>query len=202
MDWITILPGASRSGVDQNWDHEDGIAVLGAVGGAGAAAAIFGGAEPAGAANGGSVPLGRSNAATATTSVSTTAGNGLQGVTSADEAGGVVGEDNSSTSGGCGVEGRSVNGTGVSGTTSGNNQSGVYGEDASSGGGSTAKSVATVTGLALDSSSLVLANLQNSLPGVFVEAVVPNVTNHSFQIVLSGLVPAGKTAKVAWFVVN
>ena len=65
------------------------------------------------------------------------------------------------------------------------------------------KSTATHTGVSpLKSTSLVLANLQNSLPGVYVEAVVPNVSGHSFEIVLSKAVPAGKTAKVAWFIVN
>ncbi len=63
-------------------------------------------------------------------------------------------------------------------------------------------SSATHTGVTLSSASLVLANLQNSLPGVFVEAVVPSISGHSFEIFLSTKVPAGKTAKVAWFVVN
>ncbi len=63
-------------------------------------------------------------------------------------------------------------------------------------------SSATHAGVALSSTSLVLANLQNSLPGVYVQAVVPTVSAHSFEIVLSAKVPAGKTAKVAWFVVN
>ena len=64
------------------------------------------------------------------------------------------------------------------------------------------KSTATHTSVTLASTSLVLANLQNNLPGVYVEAVVPNVSGHSFEIVLSKAVPAGKTAKVAWFIVN
>jgi hypothetical protein len=61
---------------------------------------------------------------------------------------------------------------------------------------------ATHAGVTLSSTSLVLANLQNSLPGVYVEAVVPTVSGHSFEVFLSAKVPAGKTAKVAWFVVN
>jgi hypothetical protein len=61
---------------------------------------------------------------------------------------------------------------------------------------------ANQTGVNLTSASLVLANLQNTLPKVFVEAVVPNVSGKSFEIVLSKAVPPGKTANVAWFVVN
>lgn len=65
-----------------------------------------------------------------------------------------------------------------------------------------AKTTVTVTGVALTAASLVLANLQNSLPGVFVEAVVPKVSGSSFEILLSQAVPTGKTAKIGWFVVN
>ena len=64
------------------------------------------------------------------------------------------------------------------------------------------KSTGTHASVTLASTSLVLANLQNNLPGVYVEAVVPNVSGHSFEIVLSKAVPAGKSAKVAWFIVN
>jgi hypothetical protein len=60
---------------------------------------------------------------------------------------------------------------------------------------------ATVTGVALAGTSLILATAQNSL-GVFVQAAVPNVPGSSFQIVLSKAPAAGKTATVAWFVVN
>jgi hypothetical protein len=64
------------------------------------------------------------------------------------------------------------------------------------------KKSATYTGASLTSASLVLANLQNSLPKVYVQAVVPNVSHNSFEIFLSKAVPHGQTAKVAWFVVN
>lgn len=47
------------------------------------------------------------------------------------------------------------------------------------------KTSATVTGVALTAASLVLAKLQVTLPGVFVEAVVPDVSGHSFAIYLS-----------------
>ncbi|MGH9208629.1 MAG: hypothetical protein ACRD1G_19110 [Acidimicrobiales bacterium] len=61
---------------------------------------------------------------------------------------------------------------------------------------------ATSTGATLTSTSLVLATLQNSLRGVYDQAVVPNVSGNSFEIFLSKAVPRGMTAKVAWFVVN
>jgi hypothetical protein len=60
---------------------------------------------------------------------------------------------------------------------------------------------ATVTGVSLKAASLVLATVQSSI-GVWVAAVVPNVPGHSFQVVLNKTVPATKSAKVAWFVVN
>jgi hypothetical protein len=61
---------------------------------------------------------------------------------------------------------------------------------------------ATHAGATLASTSLVLATLQNSLRGVYVQSVVPNVSGNSFEIFLSKAVPRGMTAKVAWFVVN
>ena len=64
------------------------------------------------------------------------------------------------------------------------------------------KSSVTHTGVTLTSTSLVLASLQNNIPGVYVEAVVPSVSGKSFEIVLSKKVPSEMTAKVAWFVVN
>jgi hypothetical protein len=90
-----------------------------AAAGAGAAVGLVAGAGPASAApdaNGGAVKLGDSNKATATTSVTTTAGDGLQGISSAGGGfAGVNGVDNSS--GAAGVSGTSTNGTGVSGTS-------------------------------------------------------------------------------------
>jgi hypothetical protein len=105
-----------------------------------------------------------------------------------------------------GVYGESVSGTGVSAQSTTGTALKVEGVAAFSRSGlvkvAAAKSAVTVTGVALSASSLVLATLQNSLPGVSVEAVVPNVTKGSFQIILSEAVPAGSKAKVAWFVVN
>jgi hypothetical protein len=60
---------------------------------------------------------------------------------------------------------------------------------------------AIVTGVSLKAASLVLATVQSSI-GVWVAAVVPNEPGHSFQVVLNKAVPATKSAKVAWFVVN
>jgi hypothetical protein len=53
----------------------------------------------------------------------------------------------------------------------------------------------------LTSASLVLATVQTSV-GVYVEAAVPHVSGKYFQIILNKAVPTGKTAKVAWFIVN
>lgn len=61
---------------------------------------------------------------------------------------------------------------------------------------------ATVTGVSLTASSLVLATMQNSLHGVEIQAAVPNVAGSSIEIVLKARVPAGKTAEVGWFIVN
>jgi hypothetical protein len=59
----------------------------------------------------------------------------------------------------------------------------------------------TVTGVSLRPGSLVLATVQNKA-GVSVAYVVPNVSLSKITINLNKVVPSGKTAKVAWFVVN
>jgi hypothetical protein len=60
---------------------------------------------------------------------------------------------------------------------------------------------ATVTGVALGSTSLVLATAQNLLSTVSVQAAVP-VSPTSFTINLTAAVPAGQTVTVGWFIVN
>jgi hypothetical protein len=62
------------------------------------------------------------------------------------------------------------------------------------------KSSATQTGVALTTSSLVLATMQQDKTGLYVRSAVPNVTGSSFTINLSKAVTASIT--VAWFVVN
>jgi len=62
------------------------------------------------------------------------------------------------------------------------------------------KSTITKTGVALTKASLVLATLQQDVPGVWVRCAVPNVTAKSFTVHLSKAVSA--TTKVAWFVLN
>jgi hypothetical protein len=75
-----------------------------AVAGAGAAVGLVAGADPASAANGAAVLLGESNTATATTSVTTTAGDALEGSSSAGGSfAGVLGIN--SAEGGFGVRG-------------------------------------------------------------------------------------------------
>ena len=63
------------------------------------------------------------------------------------------------------------------------------------------KTSATVSGVSLRSGSLVLATVQNDA-GVSVKFATPTVKKSKITITLSGAVPAGKTANVAWFVVN
>jgi len=60
---------------------------------------------------------------------------------------------------------------------------------------------ATVTGVSLRSGSLVLATVQNNA-GVYVKYAAPNVSGSKVTINLNKAVPSGKTAKVAWFIVN
>jgi hypothetical protein len=102
--------------------------------GVGGAASLVAGAGTADAANGGDVLLGKKNTATATTTVSTTKGNGLEGETSADSLAGLYGVDNSS-GGGAGVQGTSKNSTGVLGKVTGDTmgQRAVYGIDETTG---------------------------------------------------------------------
>jgi hypothetical protein len=90
-----------------------------AAAGAGAAVGLVAGAAPASAApnaNGGAVKLGESNKATTNTSVTTTAENGLQGISSAG--GGYAGVNGINNTSGCsGVLGTSTNGLGVAGSS-------------------------------------------------------------------------------------
>jgi hypothetical protein len=85
-----------------------GAATLGTLG-AGLLTAV-----PVSAADGGDVVIGKTNQAAATTEVSTTTGNGLQGATSDDGGSGIYGNDTSS-GGGYGVYGTSSEGEGVYG---------------------------------------------------------------------------------------
>ena len=61
---------------------------------------------------------------------------------------------------------------------------------------------AVVSGVALTAQSLVLATLQNKLGGVMVASAVPKVPGSSFTVNLNKAPATGKTAIVAWFVVN
>src|SRR5215472_5617580 len=62
------------------------------------------------------------------------------------------------------------------------------------------KSSATKTGVALTSSSLILATMQQDRAGVWIRSAVPNVAGSSFTIHLSKAVTA--RTSIAWFVVN
>jgi hypothetical protein len=111
---VAVAPGEGRP----VWVGRRRLMLGAAAAGAGAAVGLVAGADPASAApdaNGGAVKLGKSNTATATTSVTTTAGDGLQGSSSAGGAfAGVLGEN--SAEGGFGVRGfdsATEGGTGV-----------------------------------------------------------------------------------------
>jgi len=62
------------------------------------------------------------------------------------------------------------------------------------------QSSATKTGVALTSSSLVLATMQQDRTGVYVRSAVPNAAASSFTIHLSKAVTV--STSVAWFLVN
>jgi hypothetical protein len=128
---------SGRGGEPTRLHSRRGLVLGAAAAGAGAAAALVAGGGPAEAANNNPVELGVSgNSATATTGITTTAGNGLEATTSQAGWSGVAGIDASSASGGGhGVYGRSAEGIGVYGTITGGTagQSAVYGNDATSG---------------------------------------------------------------------
>jgi hypothetical protein len=141
---------------------------------------------------------------------STGGGNGVYGHANNNSASGVYGQNDGAGygvagRGGVGVFGDSGTGIGVqahsfSGTalevdgTSVFSRSGLVGISAGS------KS-ATVTGVPLSAQSLVLATVQNNA-GVWVKFAAPNIAGSQFTITLNKAVPVGKTALVAWFIVN
>jgi hypothetical protein len=100
--------------------------MVGAATSAGVAVGLIAAADPAEAANGAAVLLGKTNKATATTTVGTRKGNGVEGTTSADGRSGLFGRD-TSRGGGYGVSADSVHGTGVYGASSAEGGSGVVG---------------------------------------------------------------------------
>ena len=110
------------------WTRRGLIAGVAAVG-VGTAAALVTGAEPAGAADGSPVELGEENVASATTSIATSTGSGLDGSTGGSSGlsygnAGVVG-DSATTYGVIGVSSAS---SGVAGFATSDTASGVYGD--------------------------------------------------------------------------
>jgi hypothetical protein len=142
-----------------------------------------------------------------------TAGTGVFGLGNGSGAG-VTGVGGSS---GDGVTGESAKGRAVHGRATAAQGIGVLAENT---GGGTAlqasgrtvfsrsgiltvaagSSKVTKTGVVLTAGSLVLATLQQDVPGVWVRSAVPNVAGHSFTVHLSKAVPA--RTRIAWFVVN
>ncbi len=137
------------------------------------------------------------------------AGNGVKGITTKDDRGGVIGYDQS-PGGGFGVQGytESASGVGVSAVAVQSAATALQVEGVATFTRSGLESVtagqssATVTGVPLTASSLVLATMQNSISKVYVAAVIPSVSGSSFKIILTKAVPHGDTAQVGWFVVN
>jgi hypothetical protein len=103
---------------------------------AGVGASVLTGSEPAFATDGNPVLIGKANTAKATTSVTTTKKNGLEGSTSDATYSGVEGIDTSSR-GGFGLYGTSENGTGIYGSITGDisGHFAVQGADESTGDG-------------------------------------------------------------------
>jgi hypothetical protein len=130
---------------------------------------------------------------------------------------GIQGFGGRADGGGGGVLGESSSGTGVHGKSAAAGAAGVLAENTSGGPalrvagpavfgrsgvmtvGAGSSSV-TKRKVALTTASLVLATLQDDVPGVWVRSAVPNVDGHSFTVHLSATVKA--STKVAWFVVN
>jgi hypothetical protein len=130
-------------------------------------------------------------------------GDGVQGFSVGGSGSGVLG----SASGGSGLHGKAnaARGVGVlAENTAGGTALKASGRAVFSTSGiltvAAGSSKATRKGVALTGASLVLATLQQDVPGIWVRAAVPNVQGRSFTVHLSKAVPA-KT-KVAWFVVN
>jgi hypothetical protein len=141
-------------------------------------------------------------------------GAGLFGIGTGSGAG-VIG--NGGSGGGDGVTGEAAKGRGVHGRATAAQGVGVLAENTAGGIALKASGPAvfsrsgiltvaarsskvTKTRVALTAGSLVLATLQQDVPGVWVRSPVPNVAGHSFTMHLSKAVPV-KT-KIAWFVVN
>jgi hypothetical protein len=138
-------------------------------------------------------------------------GNGVTGHAKNSAASGVYGQNDGAgygvagrAAGGIGTLGDSANGVGVWANSDNATALKVTGKATFSRSGiltvAAGKSSATQTGVALTSTSLVLATLQQARPGVWVSSAVPTVKAHSFTVHLSKTVTA-KT-KVAWFVIN
>jgi hypothetical protein len=120
---------------------------------------------------------------------------------------GVAGTGGANGSGVRGIDAGSGSGVFGSGGTSAG--AGVTGFGAGGGPGVSGTGLVTVaagsskvtkTGVALTAASLVLATLQQDVPGVWVRSAVPNSAGSSFTVHLSKAVPA--STKIAWFVVN
>jgi hypothetical protein len=151
--------------------------ILGAAAGAGAAVGLVAGAEPASAADGNPVLIGESNKAKATTKITTTKGDGLQGSTSQDAQSGVAGTDTSS-GGGYGLQGFSQNGTGVVGTST--EGSGVSASLTDPSNGSPALQAQTAgTGSAVEAS---ISDASNSSPAVSAQSTGGSVYTGPLQL--------------------
>lgn len=129
-------------------------------------------------------------------------GPGVQGAAQAN-GDGVMGQATS----GNGVHGRAITSTGtgvLAENTAGGTALEVAGPAVFSRSGvltiSAGKSTVTKTGVTLTAASLVLATLQQSRAGIFVQAAVPDVSHSSFTIHLNKAVSVN--TKVAWFVVK
>jgi hypothetical protein len=131
--------------------------------------------------------------------------NGVEGHTANDMASGVYGQNDGS---GYGVAGRAQSGTGVLAESANGVALSVVGKARFSRSGTKAvpatvsvpKSSVRVSNVALSSTSFIIATPQNNIPGVWVQAAVPNVAGSYITIYLNKAVT--QKYVVGWMVIE
>jgi hypothetical protein len=220
MDAAISVPAVERAASANEPNVRSRRMVLGAF--AGAVAAVVGQAvaraTPVTATNGDHVTAGNTFSATATTGVTTSSGNGIQGLSADGGASGVYGEN---TTTGPGVAGYSHDGFGVSGYSPGSvgvvarSDSGIalqtVGRVAFKTSGLTEVPTAAKStvinpqigagGFSMEP-AIILCTLESNQAGLGIQRVAKNVTAKTFKVVLTDAVVAGKTAKVGWLVIG
>jgi hypothetical protein len=176
---------------------------------------------------GGNVILGQPNTAGSETKISCDQSNGVSGSSAAFNASGVYGENTAAGFGtygrsnnfgggtgvfgegffGVGVQGHSQQGTGIKAITASGTAFEAQGRVKFSTAGLTSVAVganqATVTpGVDLVTGSMILCTLESNQTAISIQRVTKNTMTNTFKVFLSKTVAAGKTAKIAWFVIG